>query len=99
MITLRYEKVHARVIPILNVILILDKDENAINNGKHVLFHLSKCSIKLYKMQTEMGDFIQVPPSLHLRLYLPQFQIFDFQDFLGVPCSIARFCFAHVKHF
>ena len=40
-----------------------------INNGKHVLFYLSKCSDKLYgnivnKMQTEMSNFIQVPASL-----------------------------------
>ena len=31
-----------------HVALILDKDGNATNNGKHVLFHLSKCSDKLY---------------------------------------------------
>ena len=46
-----------------------DKDKNAINNGKHVLFHLSKCSDKLhgnivYKMQIEIKNFIQVPASL-----------------------------------
>ena len=37
----------------------LDKDKNAINNGKHVLFHLSKYSGKLYdnivyKMQIQI---------------------------------------------
>ena len=36
------------MIPIFDVILISDEDENAINNGKHVLFHLSKYSDKLY---------------------------------------------------
>ena len=50
-----------------NVVLLSDKDENAINNGKHVvLFHLSKYSDKLYgniiyKMQSETSNFIQVP--------------------------------------
>ena len=50
--------------------MISDKDENAINTGKHVvLFHLSKYSEKLYgnivyKMQIEMSNFIQVPASL-----------------------------------
>ena len=42
------------------------KGKNAINNGKHLLFHLSKCSDKLYgniiyKMQTEISNYIQVP--------------------------------------
>ena len=47
-----------------------DKDENAIDNGKHVvLFHLSKYFYKLYgnivyKMKIEMSNFIQVPASL-----------------------------------
>ena len=56
------------VIPIFNVIS--DKDENAINKGKHVvLFHLSKYSDKLYnnivyKIQIEMSNFIKVPASL-----------------------------------
>ena len=37
------------MIPIFNVVLISDKDENAINKGKHVaLFHSSKYSDKLY---------------------------------------------------
>ena len=58
------------MIPIFNVVLMSDKDENAINNGKHVvLFHLSKYSVKLYgnivcKMKIEMNNFIQVPASL-----------------------------------
>ena len=58
------------VIPIFNVVLISDNDENAIDNGKHVvLFHLSKYSDKLYgsvvyQMKIEMIDFIQVPVSL-----------------------------------
>ena len=51
-------------------VLISDKDENAIDNGKHIaLFHLSKYSDKFYgniayKMQIEMTNFIQVPASL-----------------------------------
>ena len=58
------------VIPIFNVVFISDEDENAIDNGKHVvLFDLSKYSDKLYgnivyKMQIEMSNFIQVPVSL-----------------------------------
>ena len=58
------------MIPIFNVVLISDKNENVINNGKHVvLFLLSKYSDKLYgnivyRMQTEMSNFIQVPASL-----------------------------------
>ena len=49
--------------PIFNVVLISDKDENAINKGKHVVsFHLSKYSDKLYgnivyKIQIEMSNF------------------------------------------
>ena len=59
------------MIPIFNVVLISDKDENAINNDKYVvLFHLSKYFIDklygniVYKMQIEMSSFIQVPASL-----------------------------------
>ena len=58
------------MIPIFNVVLISDKAENAINNGKHVvLFHLSKYSDKLYgnigyKIQIQMSNFIKVPVSL-----------------------------------
>ena len=64
--------------------MISDKDENAINNGKHVLFHWSKCSDKLYdntvyKMQIEMSNLIQVPASL----VFATISEFDFQDFLG----------------
>ena len=45
-----------------------DKDENTINNGKHVLFQLSKCSDKpygivVYMMQIEMIHFIRAPAS------------------------------------
>ena len=47
-ITYRKVKLHGIAIPIFNVVLISDKDENAINNGKHILFHLSKCFDKLY---------------------------------------------------
>ena len=52
------------------MVLISEKDENAINNGKQVvLFHLLKYSDKLYsnivyKIQIEMSNFIQVPASL-----------------------------------
>ena len=35
-ITLRNVKLHVIVIPMFNVVLISDEDENAINNGKHV---------------------------------------------------------------
>ena len=58
------------MIPIFNVALVSDKDENAINNGKHVvLFLLSKYSDKLYgnivyRTQIEMSNLIQVPASL-----------------------------------
>ena len=41
-------KLNVIVLPIFNDVLISDKDENAINNGKDVLFYLSKCSDKLY---------------------------------------------------
>ena len=60
------------MISIFHVVLISDKDENAINNDKYaVLFHLSKYFNKLYgnivyKMQLEMSSFIQVPASLAL---------------------------------
>ena len=55
------------MIPIFNIVLISDKDEDAINDGN--LFHLSKNSDKIfgnivYKMQTEMNSFIQVAASL-----------------------------------
>ena len=52
------------MIPVFNVILISDKYEKLINNGKHiVLFHLSKYFNKFYgniayKMQIEMSNFI-----------------------------------------
>ena len=57
------------VIPIFNIVLILDKDTNAIDNGKHVLFYLSKYSDKLYNnivyiRRIEISHFIQVPPLL-----------------------------------
>ena len=57
------------MISIFIVVLISDKDENAINNGKHVLCHLSKYSDKLYgnigsKTQIEMSNFTQVAASL-----------------------------------
>ena len=67
------------VIPIFDVVLISDKDENTINNGKHVSFQLSKCSDKLYgnivyTIQIEMSHFIQAPASLVFAT------IFDFRD-------------------
>ena len=58
------------VIPIFNVVLISDKDENVINNGKHVvLFLLLKYFDKLYgnidyRTQIEMSNFIRVQASL-----------------------------------
>ena len=58
------------MISIFNVVLISDKDENALNKSKHViLFHLSKYSNNLYgniayKIQIEMSNFIKVPASL-----------------------------------
>ena len=58
------------MIPIFTVVLISDKNENAIINGKHVaFFHLSKYFDKLYgnivyKTQIEMNNFSQVSLSL-----------------------------------
>ena len=58
------------MIPIFNVVLIPDKDENKINNGKQVsLFLLWKYSDKLYgkidyRTQIQMSNFIQVQASL-----------------------------------
>ena len=58
------------MIPIFDVVLISDKDENTINNGKQVVvFLLSKYSDKLYgdivyRTQTGMSNFIQVQASL-----------------------------------
>ena len=58
------------MIPIFNVVMISDKNENVIDKDKHVvLFHLLKYSDKLcgnigYKIQIEMNNFIKVPASL-----------------------------------
>ena len=58
------------MIPIFNVVLISNKDGNAINNSKHVvLFYSSKYSDELYgnnvyQMQIEMSNFFKVPTSL-----------------------------------
>ena len=58
------------VIPIFNVVLTSDKDESAINKGKHViLFDLSKYYDKfygniVYKIQIEMRNFIKEPALL-----------------------------------
>ena len=70
------------MIPILNIVLILDKDTNAIDNGKHVLFHLSKYSDKLYSnivyiMRIEISNFIQVPALL----VFVNFRILIFKNF------------------
>ena len=57
------------VIPLFNVVLVSDKDENVINEGKQVvLFHLSKYSDKLYdniiyKTPTEISNFIKIAAS------------------------------------
>ena len=52
------------MIPVFNVVLISNKDENASDNGRHVvLFRLSKYSDKLYG-KVEMSNFSQVPVSL-----------------------------------
>ena len=66
-ITQRNVKLHVIEIPIFNVaVLISDKDENAINNGKHVvLFHLSKYTDKLYgnivyKVQIHCMESVQI---------------------------------------
>ena len=48
------------VIPIFNDVLILDKGENVINNGKHVLFHILKCSDKLCWYNSNIVDIIQI---------------------------------------
>ena len=61
------------MIPIFNVALISDKDENAINNGKHVLFHLSKCSDKIF------GNIVLRDGNWNENLK------FDLEDFLGPP--------------
>ena len=58
------------MIPIFKVVLIPDKDENTINNGKQVrLFLLWKYSDKRYgnidyRTQIQMSNFIQVRASL-----------------------------------
>ena len=48
------------VIPIFNDVLILDKGENVINNSKHVLFHILKCSDKLCWYNSNIVDIIQI---------------------------------------
>ena len=48
-ITQHNVKLHVIVIPIFNVVLISDKDENAINNGKHfVLFYFSSSRPEMF---------------------------------------------------
>ena len=48
-ITQRNVKLHVIVIPIFNFVLISDKDENAINNGKHfVLFHFRSSHAEVF---------------------------------------------------
>ena len=54
------------MIPIFTVVLISDKNENAIINEKHIaLFHLSKYfdGNTVYKTQIEMNNFSQVSVS------------------------------------
>ena len=47
-ITYRNVKLHVIVIPIFNVVLISDKDENAINNGKQfILFHFKSSCLEV----------------------------------------------------
>ena len=65
-------KLHVIVIPIFNLALISDKDENA------TLFHLSKYSGKLYrnivcKMQIEMSNLYFTCICNQLHLYFPKF--------------------------
>ena len=93
-ITYRNVKLEIIVIPIFNVILISDKDENAINKGKHVvLFHLSKYSDKLYgnivyKIQIEMSNFIKVPASLVFAA-ISEFWFLGFSKFTMHKLTIA----------
>ena len=72
-ITQRNIKLHVISIPTFNVALVSDKDENAINNGNHVLFHLSKCSDKLY------GNIVLKDGNRNEHLK------FDLQNFLSSP--------------
>ena len=48
------------MIPILNVVLISDKDENALSKYSQCYSYGNT----VYKMQTEMSNLIQVPGSL-----------------------------------
>ena len=76
------------MIPLFNVVLISEKDENAINKGKHIiLFHLWKYSDKLYdniiyKIQTEISNFIKVPAP---RVFAMVSEIW-FSGFVSLPC-------------
>ena len=55
-------KLHVIAIPIFNVVLISDQNENPINNGNTLLSDKLYGNI-VYKMQTEMSNLIQVPAS------------------------------------
>ena len=67
------------VLPIFNVVFIWDKDENAINNGKHILFHLSKCSDKLYGNTVFYGNIVFKDANCNKHIN------FDCQDFVVPP--------------
>ena len=86
------------MIQIFNVVLISDKDENTIINGKHILFQLSTCSYKLYGsifyvMQIEMSHFIQAPASLVFAT-ISEFWFLGFavKIFWGSKNKILQFC-------
>ena len=72
--------------PIFNVVLILDKDENVINKGKHIVwFHLLKYSDSLhdnivYKIQIEKSNFIKIPAS-HVFVTISEFWFSGFSGF------------------
>ena len=61
------------MITIFNVVLLSDKDENAINNDKDILFHLLKCSDQLY------GNIVLKDPNWN------KHSNFESLDFLGSP--------------
>ena len=57
-ITYRNRKLHVIVIPIFNVVLISDKDENVINNSKHlVLFHFRSSRAEMFCKKDVLRTF------------------------------------------
>ena len=57
-ITQRNVKLHVIVIPIFNVVLISDKDENVINNGKHfVLFYFRSIRPEVFCKKSVLRNF------------------------------------------